>query len=334
MTVRPIFLLSLPRSGSTLVQRVLAAHEGVATAPEPWIALPQVYALRDAGAYAEYGHALAARAIGDFARGLRGGEDAYWAEVRSMLERLYAAAAGPADRFFVDKTPRYHFVAEDLFRLFPRATFVFLWRNPLAVVASTVETWGRGRWMVERWRGELFEGLDRLVRAFEAHREGAYAARYEDLVLRPEESWPPLFEHVGIAFDPGSLRRFADVELEARMGDPTGRRRYAALSTEPLERWKRTMSSPLRKRWCRSYLRWIGQRRLEVMGYRLDALLEELDAAPSGPRSLPSDLVRTVYAGGVRRSRRAAGGLLWKTSRGGEARSVYERPPNGQTSKP
>jgi hypothetical protein len=74
MTVTPIFLLSLPRSGSTLVQRVLAAHDGVATAAEPWILLPQIYALRTEGAYAEYGHALATRAIGDFARNLDGGE--------------------------------------------------------------------------------------------------------------------------------------------------------------------------------------------------------------------------------------------------------------------
>jgi hypothetical protein len=40
----PLFLLSLPRSGSTLAQRILAAHAGIATTSEPWILLPYLYA--------------------------------------------------------------------------------------------------------------------------------------------------------------------------------------------------------------------------------------------------------------------------------------------------
>src|SRR5919107_2181016 len=40
----PLFLLSLPRSGSTLAQRILAAHGGIATTSEPWILLPYLYA--------------------------------------------------------------------------------------------------------------------------------------------------------------------------------------------------------------------------------------------------------------------------------------------------
>lgn len=331
MSPRPIFLLSLPRSGSTLVQRVLAAHDGVATAPEPWLLLPQIYALRDAGVFSEYGHALAARAIRDFADGLEGGRDRYWSEVRAMTERLYAAAGAPGDRWFVDKTPRYHFVADELFTVFPDAAFVFLWRNPLAVVGSTVQTWGHGRWMVERWRVDLDEGLDRLVRAFREHPERAYGVRFEDLVARPDETWPALFDHLGITFDPAALESLGGIQVEGRMGDPTGRKRYDRLSDEPLERWKATISSPLRKRWCRDYLRWIGAERSTTMGYDLDELLAELEAVPTGARSLGSDIVRTGYARALRWGRATAGGLLWKTSRGGEAHSVYE---NGQSSSP
>lgn len=332
MTVTPVFLLSLPRSGSTLVQRVLAAHDGVATAPEPWIALPQIYALRDAGGYTEYGHALAAGAIREFASRLDGGEDRYWAEVRGFVERLHTAASGPEDRLFVDKTPRYHFIAEDLYRIFPDAHFVILWRNPLAVVASTVETWGRGRWMVERWRVDLFEGIDNLVRAYRANPERTHAVRFEDLITRPSETWPALFDDLGVEFDPGSLARFAAVEVDARMGDPTGRRRYVELSTEPLERWKRTVSSPVRRRWCRDYLRWIGAERLSVMGYDLDALLAELDQVPTSLGSVGSDVARTAYARALVKGRDTAGGLLWKRSKGGEAHSVYDE--KGHTSSP
>lgn len=54
--ITPLFLFSLPRSGSTLAQRMLAAHPAVATVTEPWILLPFLYARKEEGVYAEYRH--------------------------------------------------------------------------------------------------------------------------------------------------------------------------------------------------------------------------------------------------------------------------------------
>ena len=59
----PVFLFSLPRSGSTLVQRLIAGHPQVATTSEPWILLPLLYTVRRPGAYTEYGHCVVFRAI-------------------------------------------------------------------------------------------------------------------------------------------------------------------------------------------------------------------------------------------------------------------------------
>ena len=80
--------------------------------------------------------------------GLPDGEDDYWSALRGFALELYAKAAEPDATHFLDKTPRYHYIAPELFRLFPDAKVVFLWRNPLAVVASIVETWTQGQ--VER----------------------------------------------------------------------------------------------------------------------------------------------------------------------------------------
>ena len=52
--IRPIFIFSLPRAGSTLVQRVLAAHDDIATTSEPWILLPFLFSTKEQGVYAEY----------------------------------------------------------------------------------------------------------------------------------------------------------------------------------------------------------------------------------------------------------------------------------------
>jgi hypothetical protein len=53
MAINPIFIFSVSRSGSTLVQRVIAAHNGVATVSEPWILLPYLYTSRSRGVTTE-----------------------------------------------------------------------------------------------------------------------------------------------------------------------------------------------------------------------------------------------------------------------------------------
>ncbi len=312
MSRRPLFVLSLPRSGSTLVQRVLASHPEIATTPEPWLLLPQLYAMREHGWFAEYGHVTSARAIREFATRLPGGVQGYEEELRGFVTRLYELAASSPGTYFLDKTPRYHFIADDLFRVFPDAKFVFLWRNPLAIVASIVETWARGRWSIERWHVDLFDGVTHLAAAREAHGDTAYACRFEDLVADPTQAWVPLFEHLGLEFDPTVLSAFASLTFDARMGDPTGANRYRTLSTEPLDKWKRVLSNPYRKRWAERYLRWIGEDRLAMMGYSLGDLLAELDAAPTTLRRLASDPCRALYWKADRIGRERAAALLWR----------------------
>lgn len=303
--VQPIFLLSMPRSGSTLAQRVLAAHPDVSTAAEPWLLLPHSYALRRHGMAAEYTQPVAARAIGEFIEGLPDGEQDYWNALRGFALELYGKASTPGARYFLDKTPRYHFIMPELLRMFPDAKMIFLWRNPLAVVASICETWTRGRWTVDRWKSDL-DGIIDLVDAYRGLSERAMAVNFESLVADPSGTWPGLFEWLGLDFDPDVLMTFSGVKLQGSMGDPTGVEAYERLSTEPLEKWKRQLGSPWRKRWCVAWLERIGAERLAVMGYELDVLLADLEALPSRPRLLASDAIHGGYWWWAQRRKRIA----------------------------
>jgi hypothetical protein len=291
----PLFLLSLPRSGSTLAQRILAAHEAIATASEPWILLPYLYTLRERGAYAEYSHRVLVRAVEDFCKVLPHGRDDYVAEIRELALRLYCKASPDGTRYFLDKTPRYHLVSDEIIAAFPDGRYLLLWRNPLAVVASLIETWAGGKWNLYRFKVDLFDGIENLIQTYERHEEKLHAVRYEALITQPEETWGNVFRYLGLPFDSSVLALFGNVELTGRWGDHTGTERYAAVSSEPLERWKRVLNNPVRKAWCRRYLRWIGRERLAVMGYDLDVLIAELDALPTSYRRIASDVGRGYW---------------------------------------
>ncbi len=233
MAIQPIFIFSITRSGSTVVQRVIAAHEGVATVSEPWLLLPYLYTLREGGVVAEYTHWLTVHALEDFCQQLPGGVDDYRQELRKFVLRLYEKAAGDGARYFVDKSPPYYFIADDIMRLFPDGKFIFLWRNPLSIVASIIDTWHGGKLHVTAHREDLFVGLPRLVATYVANRSTAYSVRFEDLVGGDPYSWEQLMTYLQIDFDPRSLRQFADVTLHGRMGDLTGRRRYTDAQSGP-----------------------------------------------------------------------------------------------------
>ena len=290
----PIFIFSLPRSGSTLTQRMLATHPDIETAGEPWLLLPFLYTRRRQGIYAEYAHRTVYRAIGEFCDGLPGGSDEYLGEIRAMALRLYRARAGERARFFVDKSPRYHVIASDIVDLFPEGRFIFLWRNPLAVISSMIETWGKGRWNVYHYEFDLYEGVAALVDAQRRAGPSGCAIRFRDVVDGSMSAMRQVFDYLGLELDDERTRRFAEVELPGGMWDPSGTRRYHKLSQEPRERWKTTLAGPLRKRWSRRYLRWLGRERLAEMGYDLDELLGELDAIPTRYGTLISDAWRML----------------------------------------
>jgi hypothetical protein len=293
--IRPVFIFSPPRAGSTLLQRILAAHPQVATTAEPWVLLPLLYSLRDRGIRAEYGQEWMVRALRDFVAELPGGEEEYRSELRRLALRLYRRAAGEGPSVFVDKTPSYDRVAGEIIELFPEGRFVFLWRNPLAVVASIIETWGRGRWNVNVYRRHLFDGLDGLLDAYARHGERAHALRYEDLVADPGRALLALSDYLDLPFEPAIVSGFADVRLRGHLGDAAGVQRYRAVSAEPLDKWKRTLRNPFRQAWCRGYLRRIGEPRLVMMGYDPHQLLSELRGTAGGVRLVASDAIRHTY---------------------------------------
>jgi hypothetical protein len=289
--IRPIFILSTQRAGSTLLQRILGSHEAIGTASEPWFLLPLLYSVREKGAGAEYNHATMVGGVVGFAEQyLPRGVDSYLEAIHDLTLRLYGEAA-PGKPYFLDKTPRYYLVADDLLRVFPEGKFIFLFRNPLAIAASMIETWADGNWNLDHHSSDLF-GLARLSETYEANSERAVGVRYEELLTQPLQAVTRLLEYIGLPADETIVQRFVDLPMPNREYWDPNATRYEGISREPLDKWKATMASPLRKAWCRRYLQWLGAGHLQTMGYELDQLLAEVDAIEVDLHRLPSDLRR------------------------------------------
>ena len=141
-----IFLISQPRSGSTLLQRILGGHPDIHTVSEPWLMLHPFYALRGtSGISTEYSTYPAHRALMNFLSTFDQGEELFFEGVRRMYGHFYEKALDTSgSRYFLDKTPRYYLIIPELIQTFPKAKFIILLRNPLAVLSSMVKTRARG----------------------------------------------------------------------------------------------------------------------------------------------------------------------------------------------
>jgi len=181
MTPAPVFLFSAPRAGSTWLQRLIGSHPDVCTLNEPWFLLPLIYMRRRRGISSEYWQDTCGKAVNELIDRLDGGEEVFDAGVRAFAGTVHRAAAHRGERYFLDKTPRYALIVDDIERIFPDAKLIFLWRNPLSIISSMIEMSG-DRWLVPRFDIDLIEGIPRLVDTAERLGERALCVRYEDLL--------------------------------------------------------------------------------------------------------------------------------------------------------
>ena len=275
-----IFILSLPRSGSTLLQRILGGHSQIHTVAEPWLMLNPLYALRETGVEAEYDARLARQGLEDFLADLDDGRQVYLDAVRAYASSLYGASlARSGKRFFLDKTPRYYRIVPELRACFPRARFVFLLRNPAAVLASTLRTWfdnDPGKLNRTSNYDDLTIGARCLADALDDFGDEAIVVRYEDLVTEPQQTIKILSQALSIPFEPDSLVYGNSDKPAGRHGDQTRIHKHNQPVGDYSESWIADLQGMQHRQYTLDYLDALGAETTGRLGYDLEAIRDAL----------------------------------------------------------
>ena len=275
----PIFLFSLPRSGSTLVQRVLMAHSEISSVAEPWLMLPFCYAYKKEGVLTEYAHNISYAAFEDFIGNLPNQENDYYDALASLANTLYEKQCRNDEKYLLDKTPRYYHIIPQIAKAFPNAKFIFLFRNPVHVVSSMMQTWGYGRFkQMYAYERDLNYGPKALSEGYEILRDKAYAIQYEKFVINPEKCTKEICEYLEIDFDESMLSSFSKQDTKGRMGDPTGVKDYKSIDAKSLDKWKRTFDTSYRINYIKKYIESIDDKVLRVQGYTKNEIIEDINS--------------------------------------------------------
>lgn len=290
MEDKVIFIIGSPRSGSTLLARMIGAHSLIYGRPEPHLLTP----LAHLGYYgkvdkAPYDAVLSAESIRQFVHDLPGRESDYIDACRAYTDVLYhrMLATQPGKRFFLDKTPAYALVLDFIAKIYPAAKYVVLTRHPLAVFSSYAESFFNGDFQAAHEYNPILERYVPPIAKFLRERPvPMYHIIYEQMVRDPERWLAEIFTFIGVAHEPGAVEYGRHEPSAKGLGDPIGVKQHSRPTTESIAKWATEIASqPQRLRLCREIVARLDAADLAVWGHPLETLWQPLEA--TGARGVP-----------------------------------------------
>lgn len=212
---------------------------------------------------------------------LPAGKDAIKDALRQAALRLYRDALGDTGKtIFLDKTPRYYHILPQLQALFPDAQYIFLFRNPLAVLASIIDTWVHSDWLyLAHYRHDLLHAPKRLIEGRDRLGDSATSLRYEDLVTSPDAALKSLCGEIGLNYESRMVQYGNQSMTEWKMGDPASVYQRQRPDPTKVDQWIDRTQDPQAWRLLEEYLAYLGDDTLSSMGYVPETLSEQTKSA-------------------------------------------------------
>jgi hypothetical protein len=288
MQDRLLFVISPPRAGSTLLQRVLGSHSEVFTHPEPHLITPLAYlGYHGRVRAAPYDHINAAEAIRLFVSHLPNGEADYLDALRAYAETMYGRLLAPSGkRYFLDKTPAYALELPFLTKLFPAARYVALTRHPLGVFSSYANSFFDGDWVAAHAYNPIVERYVPAIAALLRQRPvPVHQVAYEDVVAAPEATLAEIFAFLDLENQPEAVD-YGDRFDAAKSGpgDPIGVQQHSRPVTGSEHKWASELAADAdKRRLAEGMIAALSDEDLDAWGWPRERVFSPLEAHDGRP---------------------------------------------------
>ncbi|MEM5517792.1 sulfotransferase [Henriciella sp. AS95] len=189
----PVFIVGLPRSGSTLVEQILASHSRVEGTMELPHILNYVRSMKSGGGYPQ--------SVADMPP----------EELRALGERYIAEteAYRTGQDFFIDKMPNNFLHVGLIAKMLPQAVFIDARRDPRDCCLSAFkQNFARGQTFSYGLDilGQYYRDYLRVMRHWDHVLPGrVHRVQYESMVSDTEREIRNLLAHCGLDFEPACL---------------------------------------------------------------------------------------------------------------------------------
>lgn len=294
MSVQMLFVISSPRSGSTMLERMLESHSMILGGPEPHLLTPLAHlGVWDNVDKAPYDHILAAESQKLFIERLPGKEQDYWEACRAYCDILYGRLLSTgAKQICLDKTPAYALILPFITKVFPDAKYIVLTRHPLATASSYANSFFDGDYQAAQDHNPLLNRYVPAIAAFLRRTDVSHIhVPYEELVADPEAVMREIYDHIGVAFEEETIdygENKAAQEPQKGLGDPIGVEQHSRPTTASLSKWVEDLATNAKNRTLmKGIIAQLDPDDLETIGYPLSTLWKPLEDAQGAPINVP-----------------------------------------------
>ncbi len=228
-----LFIVGTPRSGTSLLQTLLACHPQTRPIPESYLFADLTPTVGQANGLPPTWRrpiptTLSVPAAQRFITGLRQRrvpDYIDWSQfisdctigdrvnIAQLVRYFFALHATGNSQLIIEKTPTHLYFIDEICTLLPDARFVQIVRDPRDQICSFAD-------MIRSARGSSPSLYD-LSRAWRigveiGRRHGIRFVRYEDLVRNPFAVVEPIAKWMGLAFEPAYLERQTEVSDQTR----------------------------------------------------------------------------------------------------------------------
>mgnify|MGYP000316900463 CR=1 FL=1 len=291
---RLLLVIGPPRSGSTLLMRMLSAHSEIYSRPEPHVFAPLAHlGYFETVEKAPFDQFQAAEAMRAIVEELPAGEDDYLDACRAYVDVVYGrllAARGGGKRFFLDKTPANALVLPFIAKLYPRARYIVLTRHPAAVFSSYANSFFDGDYdAAHRFNPILERYVPAMAEFLRAATVPLVHVGYEQLVAAPETEMQRVCAFLGLPFEPGMIEYGEQAFAAQGLGDPITVNRETRPVTTSIEKWAGELAAdPAKVIALRAMFDRIDPRDFETWGFVAEDLFAPVErVARSAHKSLP-----------------------------------------------
>ena len=259
-----IFLVSMPRSGSTLLQRIIETSQYIESTSEPWVALPILSLYDQEMVESVYDQEVLNSAREALTKELKAIKEMYENAEKSYLESIYSEILTIIEApYYLDKTPRYSLIIDKLYQRFPNSKYIILHRNPLCVVNSYCSTWAKGnlKWVANNkaFMNDFKHGFINLIEFSLGHKSSrnVLEINYDALVNDPGAAKTLINNFLGVSIQIENFNQKNMVKRE--LGDPKTINNTSKIlknNTDPLD----TAKSFVEKDWYRTIIKQIPKK--------------------------------------------------------------------------
>ena len=189
----------MPRSGSTLLQSLLASSCAVSTHPEMWFNLGLATLSEPINAKAGFSMSALRKALSELDDCLiTHGTSINLLQQKFGVE-IYENIADSNSKYVIDKTPRYFFIIDFLARTYPDAKFIFLIRNPDDIIHSYVNTFNNKSWhAIDQYYEDFRWGFIKITEGYERLQNRSQIICYDDLISQKQKTLDKLCDWLDI----------------------------------------------------------------------------------------------------------------------------------------